>query len=298
MNRHLRASVESVRTCDYRDPKGVRRENLRQPGGGQAPLEHALEGVRREGLTGEGTISLLAGAKQPRVLGPANRPFVQVTVHGDLPDPSSFFRKLQRPVAVIPQILDLESEDSPGPGARIDECPQYCPVELFEEEVETASGVRPERQSVVAFIKEQGTERIASSPVTRAQSRPLKPVQSDPDRAKNDPSHFYEIDGKMVICRTAKEVLVMVFEEFAKRDPTFCESFAKRMPGRTRKYLARSKKDLYPGHPEFLEYDAVELPGGWWIGTHSSNRQKRRWITVACELAGFKLRRNFDFRVP
>ena len=123
-----------MRICDYQDPKGVRRENLRQPGGGQAPLEHALEGVRREGLTGEGTVSLLVGAKRPRVLGPANRPFVQVTVHGDLPDPSSFFRKLQRPVAVIPQILDPESEDSPGPGARIDECPQYCPFEMVIED--------------------------------------------------------------------------------------------------------------------------------------------------------------------
>ena len=117
MNRHLRASVESVRIGDYQDPQGVRRENLRQPNGGQAPPEHTLEGVRRQGLTGEGTVAPLAGAKRPRVLGPASGPFVQVTVHGDLPDPSSFFRKLQRPVAVIPQILDPESEDSPDPGA-------------------------------------------------------------------------------------------------------------------------------------------------------------------------------------
>lgn len=55
-------------------------------------------------------------------------------MHGDLPDPSSFFRKLQRPVAVIPQILDPESEDSPGPGARIDECPHYCPFEMVIED--------------------------------------------------------------------------------------------------------------------------------------------------------------------
>ena len=93
----------------------------------------------------------------------------------------------------------------------------------------------------------------------------------------------------MVVCRTAKEVLVKVFEEFAERDPTFCERFAKRVSGRTRKYLARSKKDLN---------DPVELPGGWWIGTHSPNSQKRRWINVACELAGYGSGRNFGFRIP
>ncbi len=118
-----------MRICDYQDPKGVRREILRQPGGGQAPPEHALEGVRRQGLTGEGTVAPLAGAKRPRVLGPASELFVQVAVHGDLPDLSSFFRKLQHPVvAVIPQILDPESEDSLDPGARMDERPQDRPV--------------------------------------------------------------------------------------------------------------------------------------------------------------------------
>lgn len=44
----------------------MRRENLRQPGG-QAPLEHTLEGVRRQGpLTGEGAVAPLAGAFQHR----------------------------------------------------------------------------------------------------------------------------------------------------------------------------------------------------------------------------------------
>ena len=44
----------------------MRRENLRQPGGGQASLGHTIEGVRRQGLTGEGAVALLAGGFQHR----------------------------------------------------------------------------------------------------------------------------------------------------------------------------------------------------------------------------------------
>ena len=89
--------------------------------------------------------------------------------------------------------------------------------------------------------------------------------------------------------------LVELFEE---RDGTFCKRFAEREYGRSRKYVARSKRDLYPEHPELLIKDAFELPGGWWIGTHSSNAQKRKWIWAACEVAGIEFDRDIIVRMP
>ena len=62
-------------------------------------------------------------------------------------------------------------------------------VELFEEEVEAESGVRPRKQHVVAFIKEKGTSRITPSPVTRPLSRSLISAPPDPSTARYNSEH-------------------------------------------------------------------------------------------------------------
>lgn len=124
------------------------------------------------------------------------------------------------------------------------------------------------------------------------------------DSRKYSALHFYEInfyaiDGKVTFCRTAKEVLTGVFEEFTKRDPTFCERFAIQKPGgHVRQYVARSRQELYPNHRGRQEKESFKLPGGWWLGTHTTNRTKREWIALACKLAGYTLGRDFDFTIP
>lgn len=62
-------------------------------------------------------------------------------------------------------------------------------VDLFEEEVEAESGVRPERHHVVAFIKEQGAARITPPPVTRPLARTLVPAQPDIRAVRNNREH-------------------------------------------------------------------------------------------------------------
>ena len=171
-------------------------------------------------------------------------------------------------------------------------------VELFEKKVETASGVRPARQHMVTFIREQRAERTSPRPVTQPRPRSLKSAQPDPGGGKGMAAFSFKLDGQETTCKNGKELVVKIFSKFAERDPIFCKRFAEQESGRRRNYVARSKEDLYPGHPEHLINDAFELPGGWWIGTHSSNAQKMKWIRKACEVAGIKFAHDIIVCMP
>ena len=50
----LKQHVLAEQIRDHQHVERVRRDNLRQAGGPQAPLEHALEGVRQQGPIVEG----------------------------------------------------------------------------------------------------------------------------------------------------------------------------------------------------------------------------------------------------
>ena len=107
--------------------------------GGVFPaLEHLLRGERRECPFGQRAVASLSGPIQRRGLGRVREdgpldvgrdPLVEIMAHRDLPDLSSFFRKLKRPmVAVISQVLHPEPADGADPGAGVDERPEDRPV--------------------------------------------------------------------------------------------------------------------------------------------------------------------------
>jgi hypothetical protein len=81
---------------------------------------------------------------------------------------------------------------------------------------------------------------------------------------------------------------VQVFREFAERDTDFLEQFAA-LPkhGRKRRYLARTKEELYPGSPHLTD-NAYEVRPGWWIDTHASRAGIETRIKMACEVARVK----------
>jgi hypothetical protein len=80
--------------------------------------------------------------------------------------------------------------------------------------------------------------------------------------------------------------LVQVFRGFAERDPSFLERFAA-LPkhGRKRRYLARTREELYPGSPHLVD-NAYEVRPGWWIDTNASRASMETRIKMACEVAG------------
>jgi predicted type IV restriction endonuclease len=82
--------------------------------------------------------------------------------------------------------------------------------------------------------------------------------------------------------------MVKVFRAFAERDPNFLERFAA-LPkhGRKRRYLARTKEELYPGSEHLID-NAYEVQPGWWVDTHASRAGIETRIKMACEVAGAK----------
>ena len=96
----------------------------------------------------------------------------------------------------------------------------------------------------------------------------------------------YSFGGRFVACRNGREVLVSVFEALAKRDLTFLDRFAARPKhGRTRRYLARSPEELYPGRPDLARQHFFKLESGWCIRTNVSHAQIERTIEMACEVS-------------
>jgi predicted type IV restriction endonuclease len=92
--------------------------------------------------------------------------------------------------------------------------------------------------------------------------------------------------GQRRQARNARDVLIQVFREFAEREPDFLERFAA-LPkhGRKRRYLARTREELYPGSPHLVN-NAYEVRPGLWVDTHASRAGIETRIRMACEVAG------------
>jgi hypothetical protein len=99
----------------------------------------------------------------------------------------------------------------------------------------------------------------------------------------------FELNGTLHPARNARDVLVKSFVEFASRDASFLERFAA-LPkhGRTRRYLAQSRDELYPGRPDLVRDHSFEIKPGWWLGINLSRNSIARIVEMACEVAGLK----------
>ena len=170
---------------------------------------------------------------------------------------------------------------------------------LLADKVESLCGFRPTPDAVANYLG----GNVASPPsptsaLTVKRRTPfaggrMEPQVSQP--ARSDPSgHEFILQGERYSASSARDVLVQVFQKLAERDPSFLERFATRtsQPNRRRKrrYLARSRQELYPGNERLAGQPshARELaPGsGWWIDLNLSRTGIERVIKIACEVAG------------
>ena len=81
--------------------------------------------------------------------------------------------------------------------------------------------------------------------------------------------------------------MTQVMEELSKRDGMFLERFAA-LPkhGRKRRYIARTKGELYPDRPDLANEHSWKLSSGWWLGVNYNKQTIERIIRMACEVAG------------
>lgn len=162
-------------------------------------------------------------------------------------------------------------------------------LELVADRVESLCGYKPDPDTVARFLKESVSLRsLGSAP------QPMRPPAPQPPVAPvaNPPGLVgFIFNGQRYPARNARDVLVSVFETLSQRDRTFLERFAA-LPrhGRTRRYLAKTPEELYPGRPDLSHEHSTQLSSGWWLGTNVSRAQIERIIEMACEVAGISYR--------
>jgi len=108
----------------------------------------------------------------------------------------------------------------------------------------------------------------------------------------------YRYKGTYRSCKNGRDVLQKAFQQLALDNPRFLADFAARTDstlftkGQVRRYLARTKLELYPNHPDLalLPSHAVKLyvAGEWWLDVHQDMRMKERILQMACEVAGLR----------
>lgn len=177
--------------------------------------------------------------------------------------------------------------------------PEAPVAALLAGEVERVSGYEPDRRDLRTFLT---SLRPGSGPLP--EPRPAvserKPRQEPAARPADEdplPGVGYLISGEFTPCRRGRDVIIGVFTALTARDPGFPQRFAEQVRGKKRAYLATSRADLFPGHPE-LESQSAEVAPGWFLGTHSSSEMKVGIIKKACRVAGLDFGTDVRVRMP
>lgn len=158
-------------------------------------------------------------------------------------------------------------------------------IELIADKVEGLCGFKPDLDAVTDFLAE--LPRLSEhKPVKHGKEEGTEkpPVKRDVEGVIG-----FVLDGQRFTARNAKDVLINVMERLSSRDKTFFERFAARpRHGTKRRFVARTKEELYPGRPDLCRGKSYQSKSGWWVGTNYSKRNIELILRMACEVAGIK----------
>lgn len=168
-------------------------------------------------------------------------------------------------------------------------------MDLLAEKVEDLCGYKPDLDDCSQFIErqvhgEQGpktsrTEKIAPTIQSTNLASGGRTI-----RTRTVDNFTFIFKGKEYSAGSAREVMRRIFQLLAQEDSGFLDRFASRKHGKKRRYLARDKRDLYPGRSDLADQHAVEVIPGWWLGTNYSRRNIQEIIDLALEVASPQLR--------
>ncbi|MBI3650364.1 MAG: hypothetical protein HY231_04885 [Acidobacteria bacterium] len=169
--------------------------------------------------------------------------------------------------------------------------PEELLIELLADKVESLCGYKPEPDTVASFLTNGSPIRhlteVKSSGSIPEKPKHLKqylPQETSPRHIASAP---FRLQGRDYEARSARDAMSKIFEELSKRDSSFLERFAARPKhGKKRRFVARSKDELYPDRPDLAESNSYQLSGGWWIGTNYSRKNIEDIIKMGCEVAG------------
>lgn len=164
-------------------------------------------------------------------------------------------------------------------------------IELLADKVESLCGFKPDPDIVSNFLL-NGTKLSAETNTSNYRNKTTQAKKSSTQKnlasktSASLSSIGFRLQGDNYTATSARDVLVQLFNELAKKDATFLERFAARPKhGRKRRYIARSKTELYPDRLDLCEVHSTQLNGEWWIGINYSKSSINKIIRMACEVA-------------
>ncbi len=165
-------------------------------------------------------------------------------------------------------------------------------VTLFAEEIESACGFRPDDDELSEFLRQTASFTFPdqSSKRSRRRSKDRRPEanggrKSGSETRSDAPS--FTLFGVTTSCKNDKEVLVGGLRALGERDPDLYGRLSPRLVGKRRRFLSRNRSQIYPpGSADGVLRSVEKLPGGWWLGTHSSTRMKNQQLQKAREIGG------------
>ena len=182
--------------------------------------------------------------------------------------------------------------------------PDELLIELLVEKTESICGFRPEVEQIEDFIVRALVEKriplsdMISSPTKPPIVRPTTGRETTISRRKSGSRKIsYRLFGTARTSRTAKDALIEILGEMAKRDREFFEKLSRTAQGKRRNHLARTREEVYPQRPDLAE-NAIEISAGWWIGVNIANREKRRILERACEAINIEYGKDLEITFP
>lgn len=170
-------------------------------------------------------------------------------------------------------------------------------IELISNAAEDICGYKPDADSVLEFLNEGLAVKERLQPVSPLQNKVSRPLQSvnkpkqqsiQVEEVRNA-TYSFTFLGQPHSARNLKDMLVKVIQEFAKHDNRFLEKYnALPKHGKTRRFIAKTKEELYPGRQDLANECSEQILPGWYLGTNVGRQQAEKIIRLACEVSGLK----------
>jgi len=160
-------------------------------------------------------------------------------------------------------------------------------LELLAEKVEDICGYKPDLDTCSQFFEKvtQAQQTIIPSQTTvKKEHRVSIRREIDQNRTRHTGRVTFEFKGETYEARSARDVMIRIFQLIDQEDNDFLERFAARKHGRKRRFIAKDKFELYPDRPDLAEMQSVEVVPGWWMGTNYSRKNIQEIIELAREV--------------
>lgn len=173
-------------------------------------------------------------------------------------------------------------------------------LDLLSEKVEDLCGYKPDIDTCAQFLEDYNKPIEQELPHGRIRiTTQRSPSETTTGRSNNlGAGRFnFKYNNSTYPARSARDVMVKVFQILADEDKGFLERFTARSHGRTRRYISKNKSELYKNRPDLVDHHSIEFIPGWWIGTNYSRQNIQDIIDLAFEVAGPRISSKFQVKV-